>query len=436
MEEILLSLQREYPKAKVGSSVLLEVKTGKILAMASLPALNPEDWKGNISNELATYYFPQSEGYDPMQPGGATNRAIQTTYPPGSTFKPITGMSVLEKGEVDPRNDYVNCQGAYWVAPYIKCTGVHGNVNYYSAMAKSCNTYFQEMGRRGGRDSLIRVASEFGLGSRTGIDLPYERAGLLPTPEWKKEINAILTNRKYDNLRSNLEKKYEELEKNTQNTEEKDKLTRQKNNEKAVLEAQYKIDYQFNTTWQPFDTFNMSIGQGYNDFTVLQLANYAATIANGGNFMKPYVVERITSSSGKVIRSIEPELLRRTDVKAETIAETKRAMLEVTRPGGTAYHLFYDFPDNIQVAAKTGTAETGRAADNAKKDFHGVFIAFAPVDDPQIAFAGIVEYGSSGGGSAGYVARALFQQYFGLFDHLDTNGIVEVPDNLSLDNNE
>ncbi len=435
LNEILISLQQQHPKAKVGSTVLIEVKTGKILAMASLPALNPEDWKGNISNELATYYFPQSEGYDPMEPGGAVNRAIQTTYPPGSTFKPITGMSVLEKDAVDPLA-YVNCQGSYWVAPYIRCTGVHGNVNYYTAMAKSCNTYFQEMARRAGRDSLVRVAAEFGLGSRTGIDLPYERAGLLPTPEWKKEINAILTDRKYDNLRSNLDKKYEELLENAPNAEEKSKLEKQKNNEKIKLEAQYKIDYQFNTAWQQFDTFNMSIGQGSNDFTVLQLANYTATIANGGNYMKPYLVDKITSPSGKVIKNIEPERLRRVDIEPETIAETKRAMHEVTKPGGTAYHLFYHFPENIQVGAKTGTAETGRVGDDSKKEFHGVFIAFAPVDDPQVAFAGVVEYGSSGGGSAGHVAKALFEQYFGIHDHLavpdaiQDNAAANIPANI------
>lgn len=421
LSEVLENLQQtKNPKAKVGSAVLLDVKTGAVLAMASFPALNPDDWKGNISTELAAYYFPQSEGYDPMQPGGAMNRAIQTTYPPGSTFKPVTGMAVLEQGAVDPLDYSVNCQGRYWIAPYIKCTKVHGNVNYYTAMAGSCNTYFQEMARRAGKETMIHVAQEFGLGTKTGIDLPYERSGLLPTPEWKKEINAILTDRNYDRLRKNLEEKYDALFKEAATEEERQKLEKQKNNEKAKLEAQYKIDYQFNTTWQPYDTFNMSIGQGSNDYTVLQLANYIAAIANGGNYMKPYLVEQIISPEGKVLKTIKPEIIRRVDVKPETIAETKRAMHEVARPGGTAYHLFYHFPENIQVAAKTGTAETGRVGDDHKNEFHGVFVAFAPVDDPQIAFAGIVEYGESGGGSAGIVAKAVFEQYFGIKNHLLT----------------
>lgn len=430
LNEVLVNLQQQNPKAKVGSTVLINVKTGAILAMDSSPALNPDDWKGNISNELAAYYFPQSEGYDPLQPGAAMNRAIQTTYPPGSTFKPVTGMAVLEEAGIDPLNDYVNCQGKYWIAPYIRCTKVHGNVNYYSAMAGSCNTYFQEMGRRAGKDGLIHIAAEFGLGSKTGIDLPHERAGLLPTPEWKKEINAILTDRKYDNLRKNLEDKYESLIENAPSIEEKSKLERQKNNEKARLEAQYNIDYQFTTTWQPFDTFNMSIGQGSNDFSVLQLANFVAAIANGGNYMRPYLVDQITSPTGKILKTVKPEVIRRVDVKPETLAETKRAMHEVAKPGGTAYHLFYHFPENIQVAAKTGTAETGRVGDDPKRDFHGVFVAFAPVDDPEIAFAGIVEYGRSGGGSAGLVAKALFEHYFGIVNYLE-NEDVELSNNMS-----
>lgn len=436
LEEQLINLGRQYPKAKVGSGVLIEVKTGKILAMASLPALNPDDWKGNISQELATYYFPQSQGYNPLEPGAAMNRAIQTTYPPGSTFKPITGMAALEGAEVNSLEYLANCQGRYWIAPYIKCTGVHGNVNYYSAMAKSCNTYFQEMGRRAGKDNIIHVANEFGLGSKTGIDLPYERAGLLPTPEWKREINAILIDRKYNNLREDMETKYKNLLNEANSVEEKSKLEKLKANELAKLEAQYKIDYQFDTTWQAFDTFNMSIGQGSNDYTVLQLANFAATIANGGNYMKPYVVEKITSHSGQVLKTVKPEVTRRVDVKPATISETKRSMYEVTRAGGTAYHLFHHFPPDIQVAAKTGTAETGRAGDNQKKEFHGVFIAFAPYDDPEIAFAGVVEYGFSGGGSAGYVAKALFEQYFGIVNHLTDIEDVENIENMTTDNNE
>ncbi|MGE5391530.1 MAG: penicillin-binding transpeptidase domain-containing protein [Deltaproteobacteria bacterium] len=417
MAENLARLQAQNPKAKVASAVLLNVKTGEVLAMASAPNLYPDDWKGNLKPELASYYLPPGT-YDPLNPGALTNRAIQTTYPPGSTFKGITGMSALEKGAMDPQGDLVNCAGAYWIAPYIKCTGVHGNVNYYRAMAVSCNTYFQEMGRRAGKDEIIHVAKQFGLGSKTGIDLPYETAGLIPTPEWKKQISSIMVDSKYKTLFKELDQKYASLIANAENDEEKNKIIKKKANEKAIMQAQYEIDYNFDTHWQQFDTFNMSIGQGSDDFTVIQLADYIAGIANGGYLMQPHLVKKIVTHDGKVLEVIEPHVINHADVSTRSLAETRRAMLAVTQPGGTAYSLFGHFPPEIGVGAKTGTAETGRAGDNARKEFHGVFIAFAPFDDPEIAFAGVVEYGYSGGGSAGYIARDVFEQYFGIVDHL------------------
>ena len=418
MEKVLTQLQTQYPKAKVGSAVVINVRTGEILAMHSAPDMYPGDWKGNISSNRTAYYYPQGS-YDPLEPGAAMNRAIQVTYPPGSTFKPITGMAALEKNVVNTLNEYVSCNGSYWIAPYIRCWQVHGNVNYYSAMGGSCNTYFQEMGRRAGKDEIIRVAGEFGLGSKTGIDIPHEVSGLLPTPEWKKETNALLIDKKYDGLRADLEEKYAELEADAADAIQLEKLAQQKKNEKARLEAQYQIDYNFDTNWQAFDTFNMSIGQGNNDFTVLQLANYAATIANGGKLMRPHLMSKITDSQGNLIKEFEPQVVHNAEVSSTTIAETKRAMLAVTQPGGTAHYLFGHFPDDIGVAAKTGTAQTGRAGDNVMKEFHGTFIAFAPYDNPQIAFAGVIEYGQSGSGSAGYIARDVFEQYFGIKDHLN-----------------
>lgn len=418
MKKTLEDLQKTYPKAKVGSAVVMNVRTGEVLAMTSQPAMNPDDWKGNISTDKAAYYFPQGAGYDPMNPGASLNRAIQTSYPPGSTFKAITGMAALENGNMDPINDYVNCGGSYWIAPYIKCTGVHGNVNYYSGLAVSCNTYFQEMGRRAGKDGLVDVAQQFGLGQKTGIDLPHEAKGLVPTPAWKKEINALLIDQKYDRQREELNKRYTEMLDEAADEKEKADIERRRKNEEARLEAQYKIDYQFNTNWQPFDTFNMSIGQGYNDYTVIQLVNYVAAIANGGSLMQPQVLKRVVAPDGRTIKETKPVVKRRVDVSPRTLAETKRAMLAVTQPGGTAHFLFYQFPPEIQVGAKTGTAQTGRQGDNQMKEFHGVFVAFAPFDDPEIAFAGVVEYGFSGGGSAGLVARDVFEHYFGIKDHL------------------
>ncbi|KUG02944.1 penicillin-binding protein 2 (pbp-2) [hydrocarbon metagenome] len=420
MENTLNQLQKKYPKAKVGSAVVINVKTGEILAMTSSPFMYPDDWKGNISSKRAEYYFPQTEAYDPLQPGAITNRSTQATYPPGSTFKMITGMAALDKEVVNPLKDYVKCSGNYWIAPFIRCWSVHGNVNYYAALAGSCNVYFQEMGRRAGQEEIIRVAREFGLGSRTGIDLPYESKGLLPTPEWKNEINALLIDKKYSRLRQELDDKYNDLLNGVVDEEEINRLHKKKENEKIKLEAQYKIDYNFDTTWQAYDTFNMAMGQGYNDYTVLQMANYVAAIANGGYLMQPYLLSKIVSQNGEIIEKLEPQIMNETDVNPSTISETKRAMLAVSQPGGTAHFLFYDFPEQIGVGAKTGTAQTGRAGDDALKEFHGVFVAFAPFDDPEIAFAGVVEYGYSGGESAGLVCRDVFKHYFGISNYLET----------------
>ena len=416
LENNLSRLQKKYPKARVGSAVLMDVKTGEVLAMASSPAMRPDDWKGNISNQLAAYYFPQGSRYDPMEPGASLNRAIQVNYPPGSTFKPITGMAALDSNVMNPLNDYVNCQGRYRIAPYIPCTGVHGNLNYYSGMAKSCNVYFQEIARRAGKDALIKVARDFGLGQKTGIDLPYETQGLLPTPAWKEELNAVLIDRKYEALRKQLDDKYSQLISQA-NGDELQALEKKKQNEQARLEAQYQIDYNWDTTWQAFDTFNMSIGQGSNQYTVVDLVDYVATIANGGDLLRPHILKTIMSPDKEVIQEIEPELIHRVSVSTETVAETRRAMVQVTRPGGTAAFLFSNFPDNIQVGAKTGTAQTNRVGDNAMGEFHGVFIAFAPAENPTVAFAGVIEYGQHGSDSAGWVAKDVSEQYFGLQDH-------------------
>ena len=184
------------------------------------------------------------------------------------------------------------------------------------------------------------------------------------------------------------------------------------------LEAQYRIDYKFETTWQQFDTFNMSIGQGSNNYTPMQLANYVATVANGGKRYQPYLVQRVVSPSGEVVKEFKPQLVHEVKLDPETLAITRDAMHHVAMPGGTAYSIFKNLPAEISGGAKTGTAQTGRASDSKNHDYHGVFIAYAPYDDPQIAFAGLVEYGYHGSTSAGLVAKALFEQYFKVVDHL------------------
>ncbi|PKM89349.1 MAG: penicillin-binding protein 2 [Firmicutes bacterium HGW-Firmicutes-12] len=409
-DETLLKVQEEHPKAVAGGAVLLDVNTGKVLAMASRPVLNPDDFNGRALNQdQADYYFRNT-------PPALYNRAIQGSYVPGSTFKPITGMAALESGLLDLK-DTVVCTGSYWNPPYIKCWSVHGRVDYYAAMAGSCNVFFQEMARRAGIEEIGRVGNEFGLSDITGIDLPFESNGLLPDLEWQEEefgTRADKINKEINEKITELEIEYQERITQTSLEQEIKRLQNELNGKKKVLEQERKIQLEHYTNWHEWDNYNTGIGQGYNQYTIIQIVNYVATLANGGKRYKPYTVERIVTPEGIIVEEFMPELIAEVNLLPQTILETQKALQAVTNPGGTAYSLFKHFPKDIKVAAKTGTAQPGRVGYIKNKDYDGLFIAYAPADNPQIAFAGVIEHGYSGSGSIGLVARAVFEEYFGI----------------------
>lgn len=412
-DELLVELQKKKKTAQAskGAAVLIEVKTGRILAMTSRPN-------------------------DPIQ---YQNKAIQGRFIPGSTFKMITGMAALEYAGISP-NETVTCTGAYWKKPYIKCHGVHGKVNYYSAIAKSCNVYFQEMGRRVTVANIAKVGEQFGLDEATGIDLPYESSGEyalhgLPTEEKRAqyfEWAGGATNKRYENKMKSVEKDFDERIASAAGDDEKKELEREKKRALNRTEAQWKIDLKWNTEWHEADTYNISIGQGRQNYTPLQLATYTAQIANKGVRMKPYIVDKIIDENGEVVKEFNPVVAERAEISERTLRETVKAMVQTSKPGGTTHFLFYKFPKEIEVASKTGTAQ--REVYVEEKDINGnpltdsqgnvikyktmvnngLFVAFAPADDPQIAFAGIVEAGNSGSGSAGRIAKELFEEYFGI----------------------
>ncbi|MDR1205551.1 MAG: penicillin-binding protein 2 [Peptococcaceae bacterium] len=406
-DETLIEVQEKNPKAQAGAAVLLDVKNGGVLAMVSRPDLNPADFNGkSLTQAQADYYFS-------VEPPALRNRAIQGSYVPGSTFKPITAMAALASGKVKPE-DTVVCTGRYWNKPYIQCTGVHGRVNMYQAMAKSCNVYFQEIARRTGIAMIGEVGNEFGLSAPTGVDLPYENTGLLPSLEWQQkefEKRAEGINAQIDAKIEEFNNEYQPQIDRAESDAERSRLERELRDKVRVWESERASQLEHYTNWHEFDTYNTGIGQGYNQYTVMQLAAYTSAIANEGLYQTPYVVRRVVASDGTVVEETAPQT-RQVAVPADVIKEVKQSILTVTQPGGTAWSLFRHFPPEIKVGAKTGTAQPGRPGYVKNKDFDGVFIAFAPADDPQIAFAGVMEFGQGGTVSIGLVAKKVFETYF------------------------
>lgn len=390
-------------KNTAGAAVLLDVRTGAVLAMASRPDFDPNALVPPVSVKAVKEYLNPEAGVEPTM----LNRAISSKYPPGSTFKPITGMAVLDSGKMTSK-DTVSCSGRYHLPPHTGCWSVHRTVDYFKAMAVSCNIYFIEAGRRAGVEMISKVAHEFGLDEKTGVDLPGEIAGSFLDPAKKKAKNEPYWKKWYQDKQAEIEKKYNKLLSSAKNEQERRELLNRKKDEERQLKAEYRIKYNFYVKWQPYETYFMAFGQGSNEFTPIGLANFVATLANGGKLMQPYLVQRIESPDGKVVASFGPKVLRKVDVSEKSIGLTQEAMTRVAEPGGTAYWIFKDLP--VKVGAKTGTAESGRGKDL----YHGVFIAFAPADNPEIAFAGIMEYGYHGSESMGPVAKEVFKEYFGL----------------------
>lgn len=352
LEASIKRIAQTRPKAKAGAAVLLDVKTGAVLGMASYPDYDPQDFIDGLSASLSSYYYDEQ-----LKP--TYNRAVQAAYPVGSTFKVSTALAALVSGVIDA-NTTVTCGPETWAKEDIaKCPKAHGTVNLNQAMAVSCNVYFEEVAAMAGINSMYDTFKKLGYGQLTGIELTGESRGLLANPEYK---------------RLNFEG--------------------------------YEAD------WHRYDTYYMAIGQGYSYYTPLQVAQAVATIANRGVRMQPHLVEKIIDYSGETVYQWEPRVMDEIDTSDYNWRVLTNAMKAVTSEGGTAYSLFGNYP--VKVAAKTGTAQTGLVGDDKNADYHGWFIAFAPADDPQVAFAGMVEYGYHGYASAGAVCKAAFDAYFGL----------------------
>ncbi len=323
------------------AAVAIDPNTGAVLAMASRPSYNP-NWftRGITEKEWAQI---NNNPAHPME-----NRVIAGEYPPGSTFKLITGTAALELKKVTP-DELIFDSGRHWLVDMRNSGGeALGWLNFTEALAKSDNVYFYELGRRVGIDKLAEYASMFGMGKKTGIALRGEATGLVASEEYKKK--------------------------------------------------------NFNQDWYLGDTFNSAIGQGFQLVTPLQAAMIVSEVANGGIQYKPFLVSRIDNLDGTPYKIFAPEQVGTLPVSKSTLDLVREGMRNVAEESGTAGSLFAGFP--IQVAGKTGTAENFGGAD------HAWFVAYAPFDHPRIVIAVLTEQGGFGALASGPVAKSMLEEFF------------------------
>lgn len=339
---------------KVGAAVVIQVNTGAILAMVSTPSFDPNVFVRGISNKhyQALLRNPQKPLYD---------RNIRGLYASGSTIKPFIAIGALDDGVITPQY-HINDRG-YFTLPHNKhiyhdwLRGGHGTVNVSKAIIVSCDTFFYNLGYKMGIDKIDQILNKFGLGQKTGIDLPNELSGVLPSPAWKKRAYGI--------------------------------------------------------PWYLGDTVITSIGQGYLLVTPMILASMTATLATRGHRYKPYLLNA-TQSAGK-IKYVTPQALPSVILKhPQTWNTVLQAMHKVISQYGTAWS--FGIPKTYTAAAKTGTAQV--TSQNFSEDYTNVpkalwpdswIIVFAPYKDPQIAITVLVEHGP---GKSAPIARKIADYYF------------------------
>ncbi|MEX0960709.1 MAG: penicillin-binding protein 2 [Burkholderiales bacterium] len=341
-----------------GSMVAIEPSTGGVLALVSQPGFDPNLFVEGIDPQ--NWDALNNSPDHPMN-----NRALQGVYPPGSTFKPFMALAGLELGKRTPGFS-INDRGYFQIGGSGRVfrdwkRGGHGVVNMHKAIVVSCDTYFYGLAQDLGIDAIHDFIGQFGLGSRTGIDIEGEVAGLLPSQEWKQR--------------------------------------------------------RFGQRWFVGDTISIGIGQGYNLTTPLQLANATAILANNGRIFRPHVVQQIQDSQTRELTTIEPQPIGHIGLKPEHLELVRDAMVDVTRPGGTA--AWAGMGAKYALAGKTGTSQViglrGQEYDEEsiqeRHRDHALFIAFAPADAPKIALAILVENGGSGSATAAPMARKVIDFY-------------------------
>ncbi len=339
---------------KQGTIVAIDVSNGAILAMASTPAFDPNNFARGIKTDEWRALIQ-----DQLRP--LSNRSTQGQYPPGSTFKIIMSIAGLEEGVINPEAS-ISDPGYF---PFGNRSfrdwkeGGHGSVNFHRAVVISCDTYFYQLGPKLGIDRIAKWARAFGLGEKSGVALDDERGGTIPDTAWKMK--------------------------------------------------------RYRQPWYPGETVSVAIGQGYVTVTPLQLANMMAAVANGGQLFRPRIVSKVESVDGATVRDYGPELIRTIPMKPDTLKRLHAALADVVKvgTGGMARSPL------IEIAGKTGTAQVVEMKGGYVKAEqltyfnrdHAWFVSYAPVDNPQIAIAVLVEHGGHGGDAAAPMAKKVFEKF-------------------------
>lgn len=329
------------PGARAAAVVAIDPRNGAVRAMVSRPGYDPNWFVHGISSKNWN-----SINNDPNYP--MNNKVITGEYPPGSTFKIVTGSAAFELKKVG-LNEPIFDGGFHPMVPTMGNAGgeVLGWLTFIKALAMSDNVYFYELGYRVGIDNIEKYAHIFGFGERTGIDLEGESKGLVASKKVKRKI--------------------------------------------------------WDEDWRLGDTFNAAIGQGFNLTTPIQLSVMLSIVANGGTKYQPYLVDSIINSDGSLFEKPKRAEGKHIDVSQQTIDYIRMGMSATTQEGGTASY-FAGLPKPI--AGKTGTAENSHGRD------HGLFVAYGPVDDPELVVVCIVEQGGFGSVAAGPIVYKAFEEFF------------------------
>ena len=352
--QLMKAFDRAFRQHPSGAAVVIDIHTGAVRALYSKPVYDPNEMSSGLS--IKRY---QEVTADPFRP--LIDKTIYETYFPGSTFKIITALAALEDSVVDPMQR-VECMGSIKIGRQkFRCTHRHEWVDLYESIVQSCNVYFWELAEEVGLERINRYAEAFGFAERSGIGVNSEAKGFLATRDWYKEHYGA---------------------------------------------------------FRPGYTLNTAIGQGNTRVTVLQLAMAYAAIANGGTLYVPQVVQNVKAPDGSLSETFQPRVRREVGVSPEHLELLRRALTDVVNDdSGTAYSA--RTPEGPLVAGKTGTAQVvsrkSRSAESSSAWYldrsHGWFAGFAPADDPQVAFAVLVEHGGSGGASAAPIATTVMQEY-------------------------